>query len=150
MCVSVLRGRRLLGYIAIRTEVEQPIDALVRVQRIRIVIVVRRIDGHKGDAVAEVVLRAKVVQERFEALERCVAAVAVGIAVGNAGRQAVAVMAERLMGISVGASASDAAIAAVNAINAAAAVVAVRDGSELHLKRAYRRRLGCCCRSRRC
>jgi len=54
MCVSVLRGRRLLGYIAIRTEVEQPIDALVRVQRIRIVIVVRRIDGHKGDAVAEV------------------------------------------------------------------------------------------------
>jgi len=96
------------------------------------------------------VLRAKVVQERFEALERCVAAVAVGIAVGNAGRQAVAVMAERLMGISVGASASDAAIAAINAINAAAAVVAVRDGSELHLKRAYRRRLGCCCRWRRC
>jgi len=59
VCVCVcgcdcVRGRLLLGSIGIRTEVKQPIDALVRVQRIRIVIVVRRIDGHKGDIVAEV------------------------------------------------------------------------------------------------
>lgn len=139
MCVCVcgcdcVRGRLLLGSIGIRTEVKQPIDALVRVQRIRIVIVVRRIDGHKGDIVAEVV-RANVVEESIEALQRDTAAVAVGIAVSHAGRQAVAVMAVRLMGISVGASASDAAIAAAAATTAAAtAVVALRDGSELHLQ----------------
>lgn len=98
-------------------------------------------------------VRANVVEESIEALQRDTAAVAVGIAVSHAGRQAVAVMAVRLMGISVGASASDAAIAAAAATTAAAtAVVALRDGSELHLQRACcgRSRCGscriCCCR----